>query len=119
LLVRQGLQHGVACFGPDVLAVDADDANAADQMAQRARAVDTAAAQRGDAVDQHALAVAAHHRQRQAALEVFPRDDLVAAGVDEELRPALQLAVIQAGGVGSVQLVELEAQVQTIDHERT
>src|SRR5271169_4018736 len=83
-------------------------------MAHGARRVDAGTLQRFDAVLEHTLALAQHERQRQAALKVLARDDLVKALVGEELWPMRQVAVVETFDVLGVELVDFEAQIHVV-----
>ncbi len=47
--------------------------------------------------------------QRQPGLVILGRGDAVGAILGEEFRPLLQPVVVEAGGVGGVELLEFEA----------
>ena len=76
----------------------------ADDMALVVRVVEQGFADAVDPVSQHALALERQRRQRKAALVVLARDEPVAAGVDEELRPEVPVARIDGAGVVGVEL---------------
>src|SRR6185503_4100073 len=73
------------------------------------RLVDRGLAQAQDAVLEHAAALAEIEPRHVAALVALARDDLVAAFLGEEAGPFLVAAVVDAGGVLALQLLDAKA----------
>jgi hypothetical protein len=78
-------------------------------VAHPARLEDRRAADRLDAVAQSGAALAADQREREPLLEVLARLHAVQTLLGEELRPALELALVETVGVLGVELLDLVA----------
>jgi hypothetical protein len=63
-------------------------------------------AQCPDAILEHRAAVAEDQCGRQAAVEILPRDDLVAALFGEEVEPFVELCQIDQGAVFGEEVVD-------------
>src|SRR5262249_6851931 len=92
--VEHARQSVDECFEHRIIGLDSDAVgalssrpDATDHVTQIARFVHHSVAYRDDAVLEHALTLAAHDGQRQTAVVVLPRNDLVEALLSEELRP--------------------------------
>src|SRR5712692_2670536 len=87
------------------------DAEVRDEVPLRVRFVVLGLADRDDPVAHGGLGGKRNEALVGAQAQVAPRGDAVGAGIQEELRPLLEPAAVQAFGVAGVELLDVEPQL--------
>src|SRR5712671_5141475 len=116
-LVLQRLERDIVRAHLECSFLPAEDANAAHHSAHVTRRVHGGLADRGDPVGEIPFAFAKPGRERQPALEVLARNDLVETLFDEEFRPFLEAFLVEAGRVRGIELLQFQAQIPGIQGE--
>src|SRR5215470_5489518 len=108
-LVLPRSDHEVVRLRGDRVGVDPDDLQAAHEMTLVVRLVEQRLRDAVDAVLEHALALERERAERELAVEVLARLQLVDALFGEELGPLLVAPLIEAGRVARVEVLDLQA----------
>src|SRR5882762_859942 len=105
-----GARLGYAAFDPV-------DAGRADDMAIAVRLEDAGAPHRHDPIEQHAARGAIDDTVAQPGGMALAAGDQIAAVLDKEIRPLLEPVVVDAIGIGGVEVAQREAQREIV-HSR-
>ena len=115
-LVLHGLEHREARGQTQPVRLDRAQADAAGDPARDSRREQRRLAQRHDAIHQHVAALAVDQRDRKTLFDILARDHLVDARLGEQLRPALQRAIVERIVVGAIQIGQTRPQLQPDRH---